>query len=181
MKKLFFLMITIVLSVFIAMITFGAGELCADEFEDLAIKRITTMYIEGQKFGDLVLGARARFDFLYVDGLLVKASIASGKTPDWLKWHLGHFGSPQARGKELFVLRYETYKPFDFDPFKIAVNGMYLSEKEVLTKLTRIPTGSLPTGAVGDLAFVVPRSSDGVYNIIYEGNEIRIDLDKFRN
>lgn len=60
MKKLFFLMITIVLSVFIAIITFGAGELCADEFEDLAIKRITTMYLEGQEFGDLVLGARGK-------------------------------------------------------------------------------------------------------------------------
>ncbi len=181
MKKLFFLMITILLSVFIAMITSGAGELCADEFEDLVIKRITTMYIEGQKFEDLVLGARARFDFLYIDDLLVKASITSGKTPDWLKWHLGHLGSPQTRGKELFVLRYETYKPFEFDPFKIVVNGVYLTEKEVLTKLTRIPTGSLPSGAVGDLAFAVPRSSDGVYNIIYEGNEIRIDLDNFEN
>jgi len=31
-------MITIVLSVFIAMITFGAGELCADEFEELGDK-----------------------------------------------------------------------------------------------------------------------------------------------
>jgi len=56
------------------------------------------------------------------------------------------------------VLRYETYKPFDFDPFKIAVNGMYLSEKEGFNKgSTRIPTGSLPTGAVGDLAFCVPK------------------------
>ena len=106
----------------------GAGELCADEFEDLAIKRITTMYLEAKSLR-FSIGARARFDFLYVDDLLVKASIASGKTPDWLKWHLGHFGSPQARGEELFVLRYETYKPFDFDPFKIAVNGMYLSER----------------------------------------------------
>ncbi|MBC7322074.1 MAG: hypothetical protein H5T90_03035 [Acetomicrobium sp.] len=151
-----------------------------DKLESLSGERTGTIFLEGEMLGDLILGARARLDFLYIDDVLVKASISSGKTPDWLKWHLGHFGSPETEGKELFVLRYEVYKPWDFDPFKITVNGVCLTKEDILTGFNRFVSGALPTGTVDSMAFTVPRSPDGLYNISYDEDHIEIDVKKIK-
>jgi len=168
------------LIVSVAAFFFLAVKAFGDELEDLIKERTATMYLEGQKLGDLILGARARLDFLFVDDSLLRAARTSGMTPDWLKWHLGHFGDPQIRGKDLFVLRYEAYKPWDFDPFKIVVNGKNLTEEDILTKLIRISTGSLSPNTVDSLAFAVPKAKDGVYNITYESDRIEIDVKKIK-
>jgi len=172
--------LSVSLIVSVAAFFFLADKAFGDELEDLIKERTTTMYLEGQKLGDLILGARARLDFLFVDDSLLRAARTSGMTPDWLKWHLGHFGDPQIRGKDLFVLRYEAYKPWDFDPFKIVVNGKNLTEEDILTKLIRISTGSLSPNTVDSLAFAVPKAKDGVYNITYESDRIEIDVKKIK-
>jgi len=171
---------SILLFAFTAAFFFSANQAFGDELEDLIKERTTTMYLEAQRLEDLVLGARARLDFLYVDDALLRAARTSGMTPDWLKWHLGHFGDPQIRGKDLFVLRYEAYKPWDFDPFKIVVNGKNLTKEDILTKLIRISVGSLSPNTVDSLAFAVSKAMDGVYNIAYESDQIQIDLKKIK-
>ena len=54
-----------------------------DKLESLSAERTGTIFLRA-KCWDLILGARARLIFLYIDDVLVKASISSGKTPDWL-------------------------------------------------------------------------------------------------
>jgi len=130
----------------------------AADLQTLVDERSAVLYPEGQVLGDMVLGARAKMHFIYVDAELAEAARAGAAAPDWLEWHSRHWGMDATKGKTLFILRYEAFKPWDFVPEHITVNGSLLEPDNVLTKRAFLPEGELPSGTVAAMAFAVPDS-----------------------
>ncbi len=124
--------------------------------EDLIAERNARLYLEGQVLGDMVIGARARLDFIYIDRTLAEAAREGGAVPEWLEWNAGYFGSQKSGKDALFLLVFETFKPWTFTPELISVNGKPLGEGDIVTRPEYVPRGDLPSGYKGRFAFTVP-------------------------
>lgn len=152
-----------------------AGEGAASQpptLEQLMAERSSTIWIDGQALGDLVLGAKARLTFLHVDSRLVLASREDPGAPEWLTWHSQHFGSKDLKGKSLFLLRLETFTPWELSPGKIFVGSYAVTSGDILTMKDFTLTGELPSHFSGTLPFAVPKG------IVKAGSEIVLGYGK---
>jgi hypothetical protein len=122
----------------------------------MVAERTARMYLEGQVLGDMVLGARARLDFIYIDQPLVEATRGSHEVPEWLQWNTNYFGTRKSGEDALYLLVFETYKPWTFEPEMISVNGSPLEEGDIVTRPAYVPRGDLPSGYTGRFAFTIP-------------------------
>lgn len=152
------ILLTLALLLFILIL---AGSAQAGDFQSFLDSRSVRVWLEGENLGGMVIGARARLDFIYIDEAMARAIPGDPRVPDWLVWHAQHFGSPETKGKALFVLRFETRKPWDFRMEGLAVGNYHPGEKDLLTRSEFAPTGPLPGGTTGTLAFVVPKKALG--------------------
>ncbi len=135
------------------------GAARADEAGTLLSERTTTVWIEGEQLGDMIIGARALMEFIYVDAALSRVAVENGPdVPEWLTWHAKHFGTRETRKKALLIVRFEARKRWTFEPMQIRVNGRSLEEADILSKKDFIPTGELPPGSSGSFAICIPAS-----------------------
>jgi len=144
----------------------GSGVAAEVPLEDMVAERSARLYLEGQVLGDMVLGARARLDFIYIDQPLVEAARVSHEVPEWLQWNTNYFGSGKTGKDALFLLVFETFKPWTFEPEMISVNGNPLEEGDIVTRAAYVPKGDLPSDYTGRFAFTVPGG------IVEPGNEV---------
>ncbi len=162
------------LSLFILIL---AGTARAADCGKMLQDRSARLWLEGETLGSMVIGARARLDFIYVDRELARVLAGDPKVPEWISWHAQHFGSPETEGKALFILRFETRKPWDFRVGGLVVGDYYLREEDVLTRFDFMPTGPLPGGTEGTLAFAVPGDALGQGKTVPLGYaDERVDL-----
>ncbi len=126
------------------------------DLEALVKERSVTLYPEGQLLGDLVIGARGKILFVYVDKALAHAVRGTEMPPEWLSWHTRYWGTDQAKGKALVLIRYEANKPWTFHPVDISIGGRHLERSDILTDKAFIAEGDLPSGAEGILSVAVP-------------------------
>ncbi|MGC9489736.1 MAG: hypothetical protein ACP5CD_00705 [Thermovirgaceae bacterium] len=152
------------MAVFITLTGSGVAEEVS--LEDLLAERSARLYLEGQVLGDMVLGARARLEFIYIDQPLVDAARGSHEVPEWLRWNTNYFGSGKSGKEALFLLVFETFKPWTFAPEMISVNGNPLEEEDIVTRVAYVPKGDLPSDYTGRFAFTVPAG------IVEPGSEI---------
>lgn len=126
------------------------------DLETLVQERTVVIYPEGQVLGNMVIGARGKMEFIYVDKTLAHA-IREGDMPsDWLSWYSRHWGTEDVKGRILFIIRYEANKPWSFDPEDISIGGRSLERKDILTDKAFIVEGDLPSGTLGILSVAVP-------------------------
>ena len=149
MRKVVF---AIMICIFLAA---GTGAFAADVAR-LVEERTVTLYPEGQMLGNMVIGARGKIQFIYVDGTLAKAVQDDPGSPDWLSWNVRHWGTDPARGKALFIIRYEAYKPWSFSPGDLTIGGRNIEPGDILTRKAFIIEGELPNGTLGIIAAAVP-------------------------
>lgn len=126
------------------------------DLETLVEERTVTLYPEGQLLGDLVIGARGKIEFVYVDKALAHAIRDVDMPPEWLSWYSRYWGTDKAKGKALFIIRYRANKPWTFNTGDLSVGGRPLERGDILTDKTFIVEGDLPTGAEGILSVAVP-------------------------
>ncbi len=150
----------------------NAGAAQPKDLDQLLEERSANVWIDGQVLGDLVLGAKARLTFIYVDAALSSAARTNEGSPEWLVWHSRHLGEKNLKGKALFILRFETFTPWELLPGNLFVGTYGVSSEDVLSMKEFTPTGELPSGFKGTLPFVVPRS------VIKAGAEISVGYDK---
>ncbi len=143
--------------VMIAIALTGACAAAENPLEKLIDERSARLYLEGQKLGDMILGARARLEFIYIDKTLAAAARESRAVPEWLEWNTSYFGSQKSGRNMLFLLVFETYKPWTFEPEVISVNGDPLEEEDLVTRSAYVPRGDLPSDYTGRFAFTLPR------------------------
>lgn len=126
--------------------------------EELIADRSARLYLEGQALGDMVLGARARLDFIYIDRTLAETA-RENDVPEWLEWNTSYFGSRKSGEGALFLLVFETFKPWTFEPEMIRVNGKPIEKGDIVTRSEYVPRGDLPSDYTGRFVFtVVPES-----------------------
>ncbi len=126
--------------------------------DQLLDERTANVWIDGQQLGDLVLGARARLTFVYVDRALSAAARQDPAAPEWLVWHSRHLGEKYLKGKALFILRFETFTPWELLPENLFVETYSLVSEDLLTRKEYTPSGELPSGFTGTLSFSVPKA-----------------------
>lgn len=149
MRKIMIFIATIIL-VMTASCAFGA------DVQKLVDERTVMLYPEGQQLGDMVVGARGKIQFIYVDGTLAKAVRDDHLSPDWLTWNTRHWGTDPVKGKTLFIIRYEANKPWSFSTADLAIGGRNMESSDILTRKAFIFDGDLPSGAVGIIAVAIP-------------------------
>lgn len=143
----------------ILIVSSGETALSASSYDDLAEARTTNIWIEGQFLGDMVIGATAQLTLIYMDkkacGL---ARDRRGQLPEWLTWNLQYERAAAKEKKGLFLIRYKTFKSWDFEISKLSINDYSLTLGDVLTRADFIPIGIIPSGTEGTLAVGVPLS-----------------------
>lgn len=149
-----------------------AGAAQPKNLDQLLEERSSNVWIDGQVLGDLVLGAKARLTFIYVDAALSSAARTTEGSPEWLTWHSRHLGEKDLKGKALFILRFETFTPWELLPGNLFVGTYRVTPEDVLSMKEFTPTGDLPSGFKGTLPFVVPRS------VIKAGTEMQVGYDQ---
>ncbi len=141
------------------LIFLGGTALPASFSDDILKARTTTLWIDGQMLGDMVLGATSQLTFLYMDGKACDfAEKERGQLPDWIAWNLQYKSNASSVKKGFFLIRYKALKNWDFDISKIFIGGYDLAEDDIFTKSEFVKSGSLPSGTEGTLAIGVPVS-----------------------
>lgn len=146
----------IVLLLIMAIFLIAATCSFAADVQGLLEERTVMLHPEGQVLGNMVLGARGKIQFIYVDRTLAKAVQDDPLSPDWLGWNVRHWGTDPVKGKTLFIIRYEAYKPWSFSPGDITIGGRNIEPGDILTRKAFIVEGELPGGTLGIIAVAVP-------------------------
>ena len=129
------------------------------DLETLVKERSVTLYPDRQPLSNHEIRARGKILFVYVDKALAHAVRGTEMPPEWLSWYSRYWGTDQAKGKALFIIRYEANKLWTFDPCDISIGGRRLERGDILTDKAFIAEGDLPSGAEGILSIVVPLES----------------------
>lgn len=139
------------------------------DFQSLLRERRVNLWVEGEALGDLMIGSRGQMEFIYVDKPLIDRARKEGwgSVPDWFRKECQYFGSPELKGKDLFVVRYKALLPWDFSPEHIRVGEHEVTWKDVLTNKAFFLWGEIPSGAQGNVAVGVPKNSGKVTEVAY--------------
>ncbi len=84
-----------------------------NDLNSLLDERQTDCWVEGELFGDLVLGSRGTIQFIYLDAKLSKAISAEQGLAPWVDDLNQYYGSPETRKKALFIANLEAKQTMD--------------------------------------------------------------------
>lgn len=171
-----YIVLYIVSILVVGLVIFSPGATVAAEKEDLNTlleKRQVDCWVEGELFGDLVLGSRGTIRFVYLDGKLSKAIMDNEGLASWVDDLNQHYGSPSTKKKALFIATLEANKPWRVEEEKISVGGYSLVKKDVVSSSWQNPFGMVDSGTTWNFAFVVPAE------IVKPGKEIEIGYDEY--
>ena len=146
---------TLIAAAFVAALS-AASPLFASQLDSLLESRSATFWYEGEALGDLIIGARAQFTFVYVDGPLSQAVVKDQSAPEWLRDNVYFFGGRETKKKALFIVRLHTRKNLDLDLSTIRIGSHSVTWDDVLTNRHYVPAGELPADFSGDFAVAVP-------------------------
>lgn len=144
----------------------------AQDLQRLLDGRTAVLWYEGEPLGELIIGARAQFAFVYVDGKLAEAAWSDPDSPEWLKTNTSFFGGRETRKKALFIIRVRTIKNLSLDLSMISIGDRALSPGDLLTNKHLAPLGDLPPGLTAELAVAVPRQA-------IKGEKIRLSVGEY--
>ncbi|MDO4987406.1 MAG: hypothetical protein Q4E17_00025 [Synergistes sp.] len=159
MKKIILLMLSFALLLSAAAVSFADDEYNSQgqSVSELIKQRQVGFWIEGTQFGDMILGARAKMQVIYMDKDL-STSIARDKfVPEWLT-DMAQYWRYSTLKKKVFVAYLETNKPMNFDYTKLSVGGYLLQKDDILSPSMTNPFGDVASGEKASFAFTVPAS-----------------------
>ena len=136
-----------------------AGAAGAQDTERLLDQRTANLWFEGEALGDLIIGARAQFAFIYVDGKLVESAWSDPMAPEWLKNNTSFYGGKETRKKAMFIIRVRTVKNLTLDHSMISIGSHVLTPEDVLTNRHFVPVGELPPDLTAEFAVAVPAAA----------------------
>lgn len=143
------------------------------KFQELLAPRTVYCWIEGSALDEIVLNARAKLSFVYVDRKLGDAMYARRKgsdarhsderdsVPEWL--FDNGWDYRKKKDTALFVLHVEAMKPWTFDTSQVFIGGYRLNDADIVKQGKSIASFVVEGGAMelpGDfstqLSFFVP-------------------------
>lgn len=169
MKKSFAAAIVIVAFVIFSVQAALAGPSnTAQDVSELLDERQTDIWVEGERFGDMVLGARGAMQVIYVDDKLSKSIAADSRLQPWVYDMAQYYGTDATRKKRLFIAHIDVYKPWDFDYTQVFIGGYHLQKGDILSSSMTNPFGPMASKSDGYFAFAVPSAE------VKAGKEIKI-------
>ncbi len=138
------------------------------EVSELLESRQTDVWVEGERLGDMVLGARGAMQIIYVDEQLSRAITDNSRLQLWVYEMAQYYGTDAARKKKLFIAHIDVYKPWDFDYTQVFIGDYHLQKDDILSSSMTNPFGPQPSKSDGYFAFAVPASELTV------GKEVKI-------
>ena len=148
--------------------------------DKLLEERQVDCWVEGEAFGDVILGARGSIQFIYLDSAMSKAITNEQGLAGWVDELNQYYGSPSTKKKILFIAQVVANKPWTLEEEKITVGNYHLNKKDIISSSWKSPFqgGAIDPGTKWQFAFVVPASE------VKKGKEINIgygeDLVKWR-
>ena len=149
------LLLLAIIALFAPLLTMSPAD--AAKREDLVTllkRRSINCWPEGAVFEDLVIGARGKLTFFYIDSKLGNAlqqmktagneDMQHDRMPLILTQLSGKFMAQ--KGSTLFVLYIEGYKPWTFDTRKIHISGEALADEDIVTGIFANPEAELQPG-----------------------------------
>jgi hypothetical protein len=144
---------------FSAVILFAAATMAPaaepmKDIEKLTPPRTAVCFFDGERMSDLVLNARGKLTFVYVDVKLAdayerqKKSEYKGGGQSGIPQQVFAYASKARQKKKhvLFVARVQALKGWTFDPSLISVGGYSPSEGDIITGVTDNPSRELRFG-----------------------------------
>lgn len=127
-KYLLFPILLLTLCIILSPASFKA-EAAQKDLETLLDERQIDCWVEGEVFGDLILGSRGTIQFIYIDAKLSKAISAEQGLAPWVDDLNQYYGSPETKKKVLFIANLEANKPWTVEEQKISIGGYNLTKK----------------------------------------------------
>lgn len=155
-KYLLFPILLLTLCIVLSPASFKA-EAAQKDLETLLDERQIDCWVEGEVFGDLILGSRGTIQFIYIDAKLSKAISAEQGLAPWVDDLNQYYGSPETKKKVLFIANLEANKPWTVEEQKISIGGYNLTKKDVISSSWKNPFGTVDAGTTWQFAFVVPQ------------------------
>lgn len=124
----------------------------------LANERCASLWIDGRRMGELIVGASAKMEFQFVDKKLIHRIYAAAENfPETMSWNASYYDKAAKLKCNLVILHYKAISWWNFDPAKITVNGEPLPKKQILSSMLSVHTGQLSPNTEEVIAFGVPR------------------------
>jgi hypothetical protein len=171
-KKILRIAMTLALTaILLAPLAAVAATSNSEEAQKFFERRLVSSWVEGMVMDELVIGARARLTFLYVDAKMGAAiqrlgSSASDSMPaaDTAKHLLSYTGAyGRRKGHILFAVSVEAFKHWSFDTADLTVGGYSPTKDDMITGVAGGPPyeispglNELPSGYTGMFSFYVP-------------------------
>jgi len=156
-RKIFFLLMLLLSFAIIGCQVSFRADASTKDLNSLLDERQTDCWVEGELFGDLVLGSRGTIQFIYLDAKLSKAISAEQGLAPWVDDLNQYYGSPETRKKALFIANLEANKPWTVEEQKISIGGSHLTKKDVISSSWTNPFGTVDAGTSWQFSFVVPQ------------------------
>ncbi len=156
-KYLLFPVLLLTLCIVLSPALFKAEAAEQKDLNALLEERQIDCWVEGEVFGDLILGSRGTIQFIYLDAKLSKAISAEQGLAPWVDDLNQYYGSPETKKKVLFIANLEANKPWTVEEKKISVGGYNLTKKDVICSSWKNPFGTVDAGTTWQFAFVVPQ------------------------
>jgi len=140
------------------------------DVERLMPPRTVLSFFEGQEFADLVLNARGKLTFLYVDRRLADAlrrlrelEYSSSGPSSGIPSQVFAYATKSKRRHVLFITRVQPLKRWTFDPSLLSVGGYSPVKEDIITGISDNPSIELKFGEInlnegynGYIGFFVP-------------------------
>ena len=147
----------------------AAAASAAKETEKLMPPRTAVCFYDGESFDDLVLNARGKITFLYVDGKLAgalkrqrQAERSSGGLSG-IPPQIFSYATQSKKKHVLFIARVQALKGWKFDPSMLSAGGYSPVKEDIITGISDNPAvelkfgeRELPKGYNGFIGFFVP-------------------------
>lgn len=163
------------LSVLLSLVGFSeAAKKPEEQFQELIKHRSVTLWVDGTKIEELVVGARARLNFTWLDDKL--ATLLNDNHMDFSQeadWHLASRAQARKAGQELIVVNCLAMQHFFFDPSVIQVNGETVKPGDVYTNLLMSNAGEMRPDDRASFAFGIPQK------LLKPGTTIRFSTDQW--
>ena len=124
--------------------------------------RKTTLWVEGQDLGGIILNARAELNVTRLEESLKGYLEKDRDVDEWVLLNLNYYSSSRKdtrtkmKGRDVFVVNYRAIKYWDFDPTKLQINGRTITSEDILTRTEYWDSGELAPGTTGTLAVSAP-------------------------
>ncbi len=169
--KYIFLLVLILLGVFSFSPLLTQVE--ALSFQELLDERSVSIWIEGQPLGEMVIGSRAQLIFVYLDKKIIDKGRGDPDVPQWFSWNSQHYDKALKKKKGIFIVRFKTFRSWNFNPEMLSVADYTLQQEDVITRKAFRLEGEIPSDAIGSFAIMVP------LDILEKGHELLLSCGEF--